>query len=184
MNDETEALRGPWLTMDPSLARDFEADVAESLRLAFRVAFSVLRHQQDAEDVAQDVLMKACRKLGQLRDPSRRRAWLVRMAWRTALDHQTAARRRAAREEADAATETPPPSAEDLVAGVQRSHHLWTAIDGLPDKLRLVVVLNAIEEHDVAAVSRTLRIPEGTVKSRLFKARRLLRERLDGLRSR
>lgn len=185
MNERTDALRGPWLTMDPSVARDFERDVAESLRLAYRVAFSVLRHPQDAEDVAQDVVMKACRTLGQLRDPSRRRAWLVRMAWRRALDHQTAGRRRAVREQATAGTDAGTSSSpEDLAADVQQSRRLWAVIDGLPEKLRLVVILNAIEEHDIAAVARTLRIPEGTVKSRLFEARRLLRERLDEFRSR
>jgi RNA polymerase sigma-70 factor (ECF subfamily) len=185
MNDRTDALRGPWLTMDASRARGANLDVAESLRLAYRVAFSVLRHRQDAEDVAQDAVLKACRKSGQLRDPSRLRAWLVRTAWRTALDHQTAGRRRAAREQANAAADSgAAASPEDVAAVAQQARRLWGGIDGLPEKLRLVVILNAIEEHDVAAVAETLGIPEGTVKSRLFEARRLLRERLDDLRSR
>jgi RNA polymerase sigma-70 factor (ECF subfamily) len=55
---------------------------------------------------------------------------------------------------------------------------LWAAIDALPDKLRVVIVLSNIDEHDVAEVARLLDLPEGTVKSRLFLARRRLREYL------
>lgn len=53
---------------------------------------------------------------------------------------------------------------------------LYTAIDGLPEKLRLTVVLFYFYEMDVAAVSQTLRIPVGTVKSRLNRARNQLKE--------
>ena len=61
---------------------------------------------------------------------------------------------------------------------IERSTRLWEAIDRLPDKLRMVVVLASIQEHDLAEVASALRIPEGTVKSRLFEARKQLRERL------
>jgi RNA polymerase sigma-70 factor (ECF subfamily) len=55
---------------------------------------------------------------------------------------------------------------------------LWQAIDALPEKLRLVVVLASIEGHELREVAAVLDVPEGTVKSRLFEARRHLRERL------
>jgi RNA polymerase sigma-70 factor (ECF subfamily) len=55
---------------------------------------------------------------------------------------------------------------------------LWRAIDALPEKLRLVVVLVNIEGHDVAAAAELLRLPAGTVKSRLFLARQKLKELL------
>jgi RNA polymerase sigma-70 factor (ECF subfamily) len=55
---------------------------------------------------------------------------------------------------------------------------LWSAIETLPEKLRLVVVLAAIEGHDMHEVSALLEVPAGTVKSRLFLARRQLKERL------
>src|SRR5260370_26264859 len=66
--------------------REFEARLAESSILAFRVAFSVLRQREDAEDVAQDAFAKAHRNFSQLRDRERFRAWLVRITWRLALD--------------------------------------------------------------------------------------------------
>ena len=52
------------------------------------------------------------------------------------------------------------------------------AVDALPEKLRIVTVLAAIEEHDVASVARLLELPEGTVKSRLYLARKSLAEKL------
>jgi len=59
-----------------------------------------------------------------------------------------------------------------------RSAALWAAIDALPEKLRLVVVLSGIQGHDHREVAALLRIPEGTVKSRMFLARQQLKEAL------
>jgi RNA polymerase sigma-70 factor (ECF subfamily) len=177
MNEFADRLAGAVVRTDSALERAFEARLAEWSRLTFRVAYSVLRHREDAEDIAQEALAKAHGRLGQLRDPDRLRAWLVRMAWRMALDRREADRRRAAREQAAGFTATTPDS-EDLAASAERSTRLWSVIDSLSEKLRLVVVLNAIEGHDVAKVASMLGIPEGTVKSRLFDARQQMRERL------
>jgi RNA polymerase sigma-70 factor (ECF subfamily) len=65
---------------------------------------------------------------------------------------------------------------EDQLLADERARRLWDAIDRLPDKLRLVVVLNAIEENGVTDVARLVGVPPGTVKSRLFDARRKLQE--------
>ena len=159
------------------LDREFEARLAETSTLAFRVAFSVLRHRQDAEDVAQDAYTRAYGRFRSLRDRDRFRAWLVRVTWRLALDHLRTQGRRTAREQVLADSETQP-TAADLLVAQERATSLWQAIDTLPEKLRLVVVLAAIEEHDLAHVAALLRVPVGTVKSRLFQARQRLKERL------
>ena len=70
-----------------------------------------------------------------------------------------------------------PAAFEDLAAR-ERATQFWDAIDALPEKLRIVIVLAGIQEHDVHEVARLLDIPEGTVKSRLFLARQQLKERL------
>lgn len=160
-----------------TLEQEFEAGLADWTRFAFRIAFSVLRHREDAEDVAQDAVTKAHAELRQLRDRERLKAWLARMAWRMALDRVESARRRTAREER-AILPAPAPTTEDTMLTAERSTRLWHAIDGLSEKLRVVVVLCSIEEHDLASVASMLNIPEGTVKSRLFEARQQLRERL------
>jgi RNA polymerase sigma-70 factor, ECF subfamily len=177
MHELAERLTGDLAGVERDLDREFEARLAETSTLAFRVAFSVLRHRQDAEDVAQDSFARAYRRFGSLRDRDRFKAWLVRMTWRLAIDHRRAQGRRAGYE---SAVDVPSPSASvvDKAAGEQRAERLWQAIDALPEKLRLVVVLAAIEEHDVSHVAAMLRLPVGTVKSRLFLARRRLKEHL------
>ena len=99
------------------------------------------------------------------------------MAWRLALDYRRGQLRRAAREAISGQLSTL--VLQDSVA-IQRERHakLWTAIDGLPDRLRQVVVLAAINEHGLSEVASLLGLPEGTVKSRLFEARRILKGRL------
>ena len=196
MNDRAEVASRlhSWdhgLTVESELAREFETRLLESSTLAVRVAYGVLRNREDAEDVAQEAFAKAYRTFSQLRDRDRFRAWLVRMTWRMALDRQRSNRRRVAREEhaeswlpASAGSERTPlrsPVEADLHVGLEareRAEHLWRAIDGLSEKLRIVTVLAGIQGHDVKEVAALLELPEGTVKSRLFAARQQLKETL------
>jgi RNA polymerase sigma-70 factor, ECF subfamily len=184
MHERADSLVGNFVTVDEDLAREFETRLVESSTLAFRVAFSVLRQREDAEDVAQEAFAKAYRSFQQLRERERFRAWLVRMTWRMALDRQRANRRRLAREVAGEIVEAglqtrlrPGPMGDPAVAS-ERAEQLWQAIDALPEKLRLVIVLAGIEGHDIREVASLLDVPDGTVKSRLFLARKQLRERL------
>jgi len=177
MHELVDRLAGGVVSVDRELEQEFEARLVESSTLAFRVAYGVLRHREDAEDIAQEAFAKAYRSFHQLRDRERFRAWLVRMTWRLALDRRRNDRRREARELAH--LEDPPaPTAEETVEQRRRSAELWRAIDALPEKLRLVIVLASIEGHDVGEVAALLRLPAGTVKSRLFLARRRLKEQL------
>jgi RNA polymerase sigma-70 factor (ECF subfamily) len=172
-----QAVDGIWdrSVSDEDLDREFEARLVESSTLAFRVAYSVLRHREEAEEVAQEAFAKAYRTFRQLRERERFRAWLVRMTWRLALDRQRANRRRVAREQRPdpGAMVTPHPGEAS-----ERAAHLWRAIDALSEKLRVVIVLAGIEGHDVREVAALLDLPEGTVKSRLFAARQQLKDAL------
>src|SRR5205814_10222251 len=98
MNEWAGGYSGAFVTLDEDLEREFEDRLRESTTLAFRVAYGVLRHREDAEDVAQDAFAKAYRSFHQLRDRERFRAWLVRMTWRLAISHLRAGKRREARE--------------------------------------------------------------------------------------
>ena len=182
MHECADRLAAGLVVVDDDLHREFEARLVESSRLAFRVAYSVLRHRENAEDVAQDALARAYRCYRHLRDRDRFRAWLVRVTWRVALDRQRADRRRTLRE-SESPIPLAPESADESVAARERVADVWRAIDALPAKLRIVVVLANIEEHDVQDVARLLAIPEGTVKSRLFAARARLKEHLQWLKS-
>jgi len=160
------------------IVQEFEQRLADSSRLAFRVALGVLlRNREDAEDVAQEAFLRAYRNFHRLRDRERFRAWLGRIAWRLALDRRRAAGRRERRELASVDLASAP-TAEDLTASREFQRHLERAIDELPKKLRLALILAAIEGHDLREVARLLGLPEGTVKSRLHLARKQLAEKL------
>jgi RNA polymerase sigma-70 factor (ECF subfamily) len=167
------------VSLDPVLEREFEARLGDSSGLAFRVALSVLRRREDAEDVAQEAFLRAHRAFGGLRDRDRFRAWLVRTTFRLALDRIRGERRRTRREDAVAIdARLTADSVEDDAARGELRARVAEAVAALPEKLRLVTVLVAIEEQDLASVARLLELPEGTVKSRLHRARKQLAERL------
>jgi len=176
MHERVARLPGAWSGVnDDGLVREFEACLAETSTLAFRVAYSVLRHREEAEDVAQDAFVQAYRRFSQLRDRTRFRAWLVRLTFRLALDRQRATRRRVAREGELLPAEQPDATRQPDPVQISR---LWAAIDRLPARLRWPIVLAAIEGHDLREVAALLDVPAGTVKSRLFLARRRLKELL------
>ena len=72
MNEYVGRLAGSRVSADDALAREFEARLADSSTLAFRVAYGVLRQRQDAEDVAQEAFVKAHRAFRQLNRKSPR----------------------------------------------------------------------------------------------------------------
>lgn len=158
----------------------FDHYLVEFGPLAFRVAMGVLRNPADAEDVAQEALFRAHRKFPGLREPSRFRAWIVRVTFRLALDRSRSARRRELRETAWSRPEhrPAPPTVEQIALANEFQLRLERALDQLPDKFRIVLLLSAIQGYTLEEVSGLLEIPLGTVKSRLFFARKYLAEKL------
>ena len=87
MNEAAAPLTGR-LVSDTPLDREFEERLTEASTLAFRVAYGVLRQREDAEDVAQEAAVRAYRGFTSLRNRDQFRSWLVRIAWRLALDRR------------------------------------------------------------------------------------------------
>ena len=160
--------------------REFEERLAECGPLAYRVAHGVLRNTADAEDVAQEALLRAYRKFDRLRDRNRFRAWLVRIAFRLALDRLRSGKRRELRDTLWSQPVRQPlgATAEDLAVSNEFQAHLENALAELPEKLRLVLLLAAMEGHTIDEIASMLGISTGTVKSRIFYARRQLAEKL------
>ena len=160
--------------------REFEERLTECGPLAYRVARGVLRNTTDAEDVAQEALLRAYRRFDRLRDRNRFRAWLVRITFRLALDRVRAGKRRELRDTlwSQPQHQPPAPTAEDLAASNEFQAHLDIALAELPEKLRLVLLLAAMEGHTIDEIAGMLGISTGTVKSRTFYARRQLAEKL------
>lgn len=155
---------------------DWDGLLMENAPLAFRVARGVLRNDADAEDVAQEALLRAYQRLDRLRDRKQFRAWLVRITFRRALDRLRAIKRRQLRE-SEWVFEN---SRNERHAGenLEFQRQFDRAMEELPEKQRLVLLLTAMEGHSLDEVSALLAVPVGTVKSRLFFARKNLAERL------
>src|SRR5580704_9670136 len=165
-----------------ALTRDLENQLADGASLAFRLAMSVLRNRADAEDVAQDALLRAYRGFAKLRERGAFRGWLCRITWRLALDKQRGTRRREKRETASTFVPgTPERSVEQMAVANEFDRHLAKAMDELPEKLRQALVLAAIQGHSTREVAEMLDLPEGTVKSRVHLARKQLTEKLQWL---
>lgn len=160
-----------------------EALVREHSRLVYRIAYSVLRRHHDAEDAAQETFMRVLRYRSKLADVRDAKTWLARIAWRVALDRS----RQRGRVEAVALEnpERPLPemassddSAEETVHGMEISAALEKLIAALPSKLREPLILSTIEEMSPREVAETLEINEAAVRSRVFRARQILKEKL------
>jgi RNA polymerase sigma-70 factor, ECF subfamily len=160
-----------------------EALVREHSRLVYRIAYSVLRRHHDAEDAAQETFMRVLRyrsKLAAVRDA---KTWLARIAWRVAVDRSR--QRGRVEEVALENPEKPSPeiasgedSAEQTVQATEISATLEKLIAALPPKLREPLILSTVEEMSPRDVAETLEINEAAVRSRVFRARQILKEKL------
>ena len=157
--------------------------VREHSRLVYRVAYAVLRSHHDAEDSTQETFLRVLRygsKLDGVGDP---KTWLARIAWRVAVDRSRQHGRRheislddPEKPSADvASSETP---ADTTVLGAQVGAMLEKLIAALPEKLCQPLILSTIEEKSPREVAAVLGINEAAVRSRVFRARQILREKL------
>jgi RNA polymerase sigma-70 factor (ECF subfamily) len=156
-------------------------------RFVFRVAYSVLLNAHDAEDAVQETFLKLYRH-GGWQQARNERAFLARVAWRVAID-----RRRASAPSIVAATSPgldtgavvePPslrPDPEQVMEAANEHAVVHAMIDALPEELRVPLALSAYEELNSREIGRILSIPEGTVRTRLQRARDLLRQKLAAL---
>lgn len=109
------------------------------------------------------------------------RAYLARVAWRTAVDLRAARTVRSlSTDPSEFAEDTPTRDRgpEELLLSTDQERHLHAMIDSLPEELRLPLVLSSFEEMNSRAIGSALDIPEGTVRTRLQRARQTLREKL------
>jgi RNA polymerase sigma-70 factor (ECF subfamily) len=188
MFERSRALTGQVIVNDAmALARanedQLELAVREHSRLVYRVAYSVLRNHHDAEDATQETFIRVLRyrkKLEGVRDP---RTWLARIAWRVAVDR----RRNVAEislQEADrvvAQIRSCSDGAEEIVLGDEMSEFLQKLIASLPRRLRDPLTLSTLEEMSPLDIAEVLGIREAAVRSRLFRARQILRGKLTAL---
>lgn len=144
---------------------DFAARIIAMQGTLYRVTCSILHGQADREDAVQSAIEKAWRKRLSLRDDSRLESWLVRIL----INECYAILRRQKRE-------TPIETFPDAPAPEDANPDLYRFFSGLPDTLRPAMVLHYLEGYEVKEIARMLRVPAGTVKTRLMRGREKLRE--------
>jgi RNA polymerase sigma-70 factor (ECF subfamily) len=148
---------------------------------AHGLAFRLLRSVPDAEEAAQDAFVAAWRGLREFRGDAAFGSWLYRIVWRKALDRAAVIRNRARREVGvdDPARLESVESADatgDLPADAAVAARLERLVGALPETARGVVTLFYYRDLSVAEIAAVLGIPEGTVKTHLYRARAALRE--------
>ena len=157
--------------------------VREHARLAYRIAYGVLRSHADAEDAVQETFVRVLRYRRQLETVANPKTWLARIVWRVAVDRsgQRQRRREVAAEGCEAALEQ---IASEEAATDERLHEAYLSaalaklIPTLPRKLREPLLLSTIEEMSTHEAAAVLGINEGAVRSRVFRAKEILREKL------
>jgi len=158
--------------------------VLRASRFVFRVAYAVLLNAHDAEDAVQETFLKLYRN-GGWRGMENERAFLARTAWRVAQDsrrHLAGFRERETgaegRVDMDAEHASLLPNPEEATMDHDRERRIHVMIDALPEDLRLPLVLSSLEEMNSREIGGILSIPEGTVRTRIQRARQMLREKL------
>jgi RNA polymerase sigma-70 factor (ECF subfamily) len=163
----------------------FEGEALAHLDALYSFALKLARSRDDAEDLVSDTMLRAFERWEQYRLGTNIRAWLF-----TILYHVFVSRKRRV-----AAREVQPPENADGWAGAEAvgetdpegrfyesflDEEITRAIDALPDEYRTAVVLSDVHDLRYAEIAQVLGVPEGTVKSRLFRGRRLLQKQLVG----
>jgi RNA polymerase sigma-70 factor (ECF subfamily) len=156
--------------------------VEEYSATLYRVAYSVTRNVAEAEDAVQEAFIRVLRhreKLGEIRD---HRVWLVRIVWNVVLDKKRRAKTRP--ETDDVADHSRSLRASGLAAdqsaiSSQQYQRIMALIDRLPRKEREAILLSAVEELSTAQAAEVLGTTESSIRSRIFRARRILAELLE-----
>ena len=164
----------------------FEILMRRHNRTLFRTARAILRDDAEAEDALQEAYLQAYQAIGGWREEAKLSTWLARIVANEALMRLRKQARRAeivplqSSATLEGLNEIPDTdmnkTPEREAQRVEMRRLLEAQIDSLPDDYRAVFMLRAVEELTVEETSKVLGIPEATVRSRLFRARSLLRE--------
>ena len=149
----------------------------------YRLTLAIAGNEADAADATQETFIAAWRQMRKLRDPARLEAWLARIAVNAARMTVRGRRRRSIREirglDAVTLTVAADPAPSGFSPAERDARKLAAALDRLDPEKRAILALRHLEGRGIPEIAAALGIPEGTVKSRLFAARKALQIQLD-----
>lgn len=146
-------------------------------KMAYAVISHLLYNHADKDDVYQEACLRTFNGLRNLDDPGRFGGWFKQIAIRTAIDHIR--RLRFQLEPLSDRTLDPQPGPEMSLLAAAVRQQVRQAVDGLPEHYRVVIVLYYWSDCSYQEIAQALKIPIGTVMSRLHKAKSLLGQALD-----
>jgi RNA polymerase sigma-70 factor (ECF subfamily) len=163
----------------------FDALVLRHQGSVFRTAYAVLGSRPEAEEAAQQAFLSAYTSLAGFRGGASFKTWLLKIAWRAALDRRRSVVVRL-RRFVSGDTEEPwdPPgderaTPEEALIDAERFARVRRLVAALPPRLRDALLLTSSGDHSYAEVAEILDVPVGTLKSRVSDARQLLKRRLE-----
>ncbi|HEY9792241.1 MAG TPA: sigma-70 family RNA polymerase sigma factor [Candidatus Obscuribacterales bacterium] len=161
----------------------FEPSTFCYMEQLFRLAYSRVGNTEDAEDIVQETYLKAFRAFDTVRHPARIKSWLTNILVNTIHDHRRKGRRTIIAVDIDSIEEETiihlnQSSPEEELCRDEIDPNLCRAMQTVPDKFLIPLLLREIHEETYDAIAQILDIPIGTVMSRLFRARTLLRHAL------
>jgi RNA polymerase sigma-70 factor (ECF subfamily) len=177
----------PVLTPAERAARraQFEREALQHLDALYSFALKLSRARDDAEDLVSDTILRAFERWEQYRLGTNIRAWLFTILYHVFVSRKRRidAREVQPHEDGDgwsAHEAIGDPDPEGTFYDSFLDEEITRAIDALPDEYRSAVVLSDVQGLRYAEIAEVLRVPEGTVKSRLFRGRRILQRKLAG----
>jgi RNA polymerase sigma-70 factor (ECF subfamily) len=168
----------------PASAGTFEDLLSANLDSLYRTSCRLCVETEDAQDLVQDAALRAFKHRHQLRNPEAGRSWLFKILVRTHLNRMRSEKRRAESSESDlsedrfeaALAEWSADCADDWLERLAVRESIRRAIEEIDLPFRTVLLLSDGEQFSQREVAGILDLPEGTVASRLFRARRAMRE--------
>lgn len=148
--------------------------------LIFHVVKRVVPAQMDAEDVCQEVFVKVYRSIGSFKHQSKLSTWIAKIAYLTALNYAKKNKRSLTEDypEDIISLKTDQDSPEEQLSKKNTAEYLNKLIEQLPEQYRLVLTLYHLEEFSIEEINDTTGMPEGTIKSHLYRARKMLKNRI------
>jgi RNA polymerase sigma factor (sigma-70 family) len=160
----------------------FKILVKQYEKLVTYMVYKLVQNKEDAQDLCQDVFMKVYKYLPDFRFQSKLSTWIAQIAYRTALNHRknVAGKKSLTDDIADfenyhKTNEDP----ESIMIKKSSSEFINQQIQKLPVHYRTVLTLYHLNEFSYLEIEEITGMPEGTVKSYLFRARKLLKEKLE-----
>lgn len=161
-----------------SKLRLFEEVILPHLNAAYNLARWLARNEDDAQDVVQEAYLRAFRFFDSYRGENGK-AWLLEIVRNTCFTWQHREKRRATNVEFDEAAHTPratTPTVEDALVADGKRAILQDCIEALPEGMREIIVLRELEEMSYRQIADVAGLPQGTVMSRLSRARKRLED--------